>query len=112
LFFVQVAEAEGVKQSHLLHRTATSKTAVSTNRTTNSSKAVVISSKSKVPNQKSNLHQVEPSQGFFEEDEDEERQAALSSPIKGGKRLSNAVKYTHVNFEHFLTDFMPGYCQT
>ena len=29
---------------------------------------------------------------LFEEDEAEEREAALSSPIKGGKRVSNEVR--------------------
>ena len=30
---------------------------------------------------------------FLEEDEQEERDAALSSPSKGGKRLTNAVSH-------------------
>jgi hypothetical protein len=37
----------------------------------------------------------------LEEDEHEERKAALSSPIKGGKRLSSAVRYTPVYFNIF-----------
>jgi hypothetical protein len=89
----------------VLPRTASSLTAVSANRTTNSSNAVVISSKSKISNQESNRHQPEAgrSHGFLEEDEREERKAALSSPIKGGKRLSSAVKYRSVYLNHFLT---------
>jgi len=109
LFFGQVtAEAARAKQSR---RTVSSKT-VSVNRRTNTSNAVVMSSKSKIPDDDSNHRQAGHSHGFFEEDEHEERKAALSSPIKGGKRLSSAVKYTRVYFDHFLTNFMPGYCQS
>jgi uncharacterized membrane protein len=100
IIFGQVAEA-GLRadepkhsSSHPLRRTASSTIAVTANRTTSSSNAVVISSKSKISNQGSKLQDAGPSQGFLEEDEDEERNAALSSPIKGGKRLSSAVRYT------------------
>jgi hypothetical protein len=96
--FGQVAKA-GSKHSssHSLPHTASSTTAVTAKRTTTSSNAVVIPSKSKIPNQglKHRHQDAGPSQGFLEEeDENEERNAALSSPIKGGKRLSRAVSYT------------------
>jgi hypothetical protein len=95
IVFGQVAKA-GAKHSssQSLPRTASSTIAVTAKRTTSSSKAVVISSKSKITNQESkHRHQdAEPSQGFLEEDEKEERNAALSSPIKGGKRLSSSVR--------------------
>jgi hypothetical protein len=74
------------------------------NRMTSTSSAVVISSKNKTPNEESNHHHAlaGPSHGFLddeeEEDEKEERKAAISSPIKGGKRLSSAVKYSTLDF--------------
>ena len=86
-------------------------TAVSANRTTSSSNAVVVSSKGKISNQSSDHHHAGPSRGFLEEDENEERKAALSSPIKGGKRLSSAVS-THLFIQSFLTNNVLGYCQT
>ena len=58
---------------------------------TGSSNAVVISSKNKTSNQESNHRHAGPSHGFLEEDEHKEHKAAISSPIKGGKRLSSAV---------------------
>jgi hypothetical protein len=111
IVFGQVAKAAEAK--HSLPRTASSITAVTANRTTSSSNAIVISSKSDIPNQKSkHRHQdAGPSQGFLEEDENEERSAALSSPIKGGKRLSSAVRYTFL-FQFFLTNYTLGDCQT
>jgi hypothetical protein len=92
LFFCQVAKAAGTK--HSLHRTASSVTAVSARRTTSSSNAIVVSSKHE-------SNHAGPSHGFLEEDEKEERKAALSSPIKGGKRLSSTVKYSSIYFNHF-----------
>ena len=113
VFFGQVttAAATDAKRSRLLPRTVSSKT-VSVGCRTNTSNAVVISSKGKIQDQDSNHHQAEHLHGFLEEDEYEERKAALSSPIKGRKRLSSAVKYTLVYFDHFPTNFIPGYCQS
>jgi hypothetical protein len=96
-FSGQVAKAGGSKHSHSLARTASTTTL---NRTTSSSNVVLISSKNKNPNQESNHRHEAPSRGFLEEDEYEERKAALSSPIKGGKRLSSAVG-TPIYFDCF-----------
>lgn len=106
----QVAKSAGAK--HGLPRTASSVTAVSANRTTSSSNAAVISSKRKIPNQSSDHHHAGPSHGFLEEDELEERKAALSSPIKGGKRLSSAVSTRLFIFQFFLTTNVLGYRKT
>jgi hypothetical protein len=38
--------------------------------------------------------------GFEDEDEEFERQAALSSPVKGSKRITNSVRFSNI-FEHF-----------
>ena len=94
MFFGQVAKAAGAK--HSFPHTASSVTAVSANRTTSSSNAVII------PKQESNHHcDAGPSHGFLEEDEYEECKAALTSPIKGGKRLSSAVSTHLFYFDHF-----------
>lgn len=64
----------------------------------------MVSSKSKTPIQESD--HAETSHGFWDlEDEHKERKAALSSPIKGGKRLSSTVS-THHSFQSFLTSYM------
>ena len=75
---------------------------------TTSSNAVLISSKGKIPIQESD--HAGSTHGFLEEDKFEEHKVALSSPIKGGKRLSSAVS-THCSFQSFLTNYMPGYRQ-
>jgi len=54
-------------------------------RMTTTSSAIVVSSRIKVKNEPVDM------QGFIDEDETEERQAALSSPIKGKKRLNSSV---------------------
>jgi hypothetical protein len=80
---------------HLASKTkapASTRTATSTTlnnpkaRTTATSRAVVISSKIKVKSEP-----VDNVLGFADKDETEERQAALSSPIKGKKRLDSSV---------------------
>lgn len=83
----------------MLPRTASPTMVNNLKRTTSSSNAVVISSKSKISDQESNHHHAEPSHGFLEENEYEEREAALSSPIKGGQRLSSKVSYIPVYFK-------------
>ena len=92
------------KRSRLLPRTVSSKT-VSVGCRTNTSNAVVIFSKGKIPDQDSNHHQAEHLHGFLEEDEHEERKAALSSSIKGRKRLSSAVKVYTCLFQPFSDQF-------
>jgi hypothetical protein len=73
-------------------RTASSTTAVSAHRTTFTSNAVVIPTKSDVQRRKQAKTEPPPNNTtFLEEDEGVEREAALSSPIKGGQRLSNEV---------------------
>lgn len=74
---------------------------ISVPRTTTSSKAVVISAKDNAPkkqieSQSQALDEDATSCGFLEEDEVGERQAALSSPIKGKKRLNSKVSRTLV----------------
>ena len=99
--FGQVAEARSLDTKRrgtaaLSACTASSATAVASSCTTLLSNAVVIPSKKNIAKQvKSEFDgNCAPSHGFLEEDEGEEREAALSSPIKAGERLSSAVSHT------------------
>ena len=72
-----------------------SATGVSSARITASSKAVVVNTEDKIaPKIIKSEHpiDIDISSDFLEGDETEERKAALSSPIKGKQRLTNAVR--------------------
>ena len=92
-------------------RTASSTTAVSARRTTFTSNAVVIPTKSDVQHRKQAKTEPPPNTAFLEEDEGVEREAALSSPIKGGQRLSNEVRHVF-RAEIRCADLVTGPCQS
>jgi hypothetical protein len=91
----QVAKAN--KKLKVAPSTATSTTAIATNRTTTSSRAIVAQT---APTTKKVETEPETEPGlnlavsaFLDDDESVERDAALTSPIKGKKRLSNKVRF-------------------
>jgi hypothetical protein len=45
--------------------------------------------------------------GLFDDDEDEERDAALSSPIKGHKRVTSSVPYCSCHLPHLIFHLEP-----
>jgi hypothetical protein len=71
--------------------TATTTTAVHTNRTTTSSSAVVVHA-GLTTKKKAKLEPEAGNSAFLDEDESAERDAALTSPIKGKKRLTTKVQ--------------------
>jgi hypothetical protein len=65
-------------------------------RSTTSSKAVVVSSKETAPKkhiETRSLVDEDAGCGFLEEEEEGEREAALSSPVKGKKMLNSSVSH-------------------
>ena len=93
--------------SHATSRaTSRATTCVATSRTTASSNAVVVAVENNVVTKKEPTSDDNMSCGFLEEDETEERDAALSSPIKGKKRLTNAV--SHMPYCHTVLTTQQG----
>ena len=93
--------------SHATSRaTSRATTCVATSHTTALSNAVVVAVENNVVTKKEPTSDDNMSCGFLEEDETEERDAALSSPIKGKKQLTNAV--SHMPYCHTVLTTQQG----
>ena len=86
----RVAKASRTTKSNSAHAGSTNSSSVPSKRATSITSAVVKPEKKKL---KLDDHVDLTTSGFFKDDETVEREAAISSPVKGSQRLNSKVCY-------------------